>query len=56
MRERKVSKGSNKATALSRDQSSTYSVLEVLKNSVIKYMPLCHVNTFPNVLDFKITN
>lgn len=56
MREKKVGKGSNKATALSRDQSSTYSALEVLKNFIIKHMPLHHVNTFPKVLDFKITS
>lgn len=55
MRERKVSKGSNEATALSRDQSGIYSILQLLKNFVLKYMSLWHVNTFPKVLDFKIT-
>lgn len=56
IRKRIVSKGSNKATALSRDQSSTYSVLEVLKNFLIKYMPLHYVDSYINVLDFKISN
>lgn len=56
MRKRIVSKGSNKAAALSRDQSGTYSVLELLKNFLIKYMPLPYVDFYINVLDFKISS